>query len=516
MNPSGSYDKSKRIASNTIVLFVRMFILTIVNLYAVRLILKGLGEEDYGIFNTVAGVVTATSVFSGVVALSIQRFYSYAIGQKDPKRLQDIFSASMNIMIALTLILFLLLESIGLWFLNTQLVIPPERLNATLWIYQCSVLILICSMLQIPYTAAIFSHEDMGLYATISTIECLMKFMAAYSLTWATIDHLILYASGLSITAIIVAVMYAAVGHHRYTECHYKKTRGKALYRELLSFSAWTLFGSLAGTGMLQGNTILLNIYFGPVIVAAFGIALQINNAFNALCNSMVLAFRPPMIKAYAEHQHDYLNQLFSVSNKFMYYTLLAISIPIIINMETILSLWLGDTTPNIILFSQAIIVYIVCLAMHHPITIVMQASGHIKEYHLPVESITLMCFPLTWLFFHFNLPAYSVFFSMIAVCLIAHIVRLYCLKRFYDGFSIKEYLFSFVVPAIIILFINSIIALAINSQIENTLWSFVLSVLCIPSFVFLSTYLFGISPKERVLLSSMTKNIINQRICHK
>ena len=516
MNQADKYDKSKRIASNTIVLFVRMLILTIVNLYAVRLAFNGLGEENYGIFNTVAGVVTAASVFSGVVALSIQRFYSYAMGQNDSQKLQDIFGASMDIMIVLTVILLLLLESIGLWFFYTQLVIPADRMNAAWWIYQCSILILACSMLQIPYTAAIFSHEDMGVYTTISTVECLLKFLTAYSLTWSGTDHLILYASGLSVTAIIIAVMYATVGHHRYMECHYKKTKGKALYRELLSFSAWTLFGSLASMGMIQGNTILLNIYFGPIIVAAFSIALQINNAFNTLSNSMVLAFRPPMIKAYAEQQNDYLNQLFSVSNKFIYYTLLAIAIPIILNMDTILSLWLGHTTPDIILFSRAIIVYIVCLAMHHPITIVMQASGHIKEYHLPVESITLMCFPLTWLFFHFDLPAYSVFLSMIAICLIAHIVRLYCLKRFYDGFSIKEYFVSFVVPAIIILFINSIIAVAMKSQIENTLWSFVLSVLSIPSFVFLSTYLFGISPKERLLLSSMTKNIINQRICHK
>lgn len=516
MNQTGSYNNSKRIANNTLVLFVRMFILTIINLYAVRLILKGLGEEDYGIFNTVAGVVTATSVFSGVVALSIQRFYSYAIGQKDPKKLQNIFSASINIMVALTLLLFILLESVGLWFFYTQLVIPPERLNAALWIYQCSVLILICSMMQIPYTAAIFSNEDMEVYATISTIECLLKFFAAYCLAWATFDHLIFYVSGVSVTAIIVAVLYAFTGHRRYQECHYKSTKDKALYRELLSFSGWTLFGSLASTGMLQGNTILLNIYFGPIIVAAFGIALQINNAFNALCNSMVLAFRPPMIKAYAEQEHRYLSQLFSVSNKFMYYTLLAIAIPIIINMETILTLWLGYSTPNIVLFSRLIIVYIVTLAMHNPITIIMQASGHIKEYHLPVESITLMCFPLTWIFFYFDLPAYSVFVSMIAVCLIAHIVRLFCLRRYYCYFSIKKYMISFAFPAIIILIVISIISSVCHSHIESSLWSVILSFLYIPLLVFLAAYAVGINKEEKQLLASMIQVSIIQKICRK
>ena len=167
-------------------------------------VICGLGEEDYGIFNTVAGVVTAASMFSGVIALSIQRFYSYAMGQNNPQKLQHIFSASMDIMVVLAIILLILLESIGLWFFYSQLVIPPDRLNAAWWIYQCSILILVCSMLQIPYTAAIFSHEDMGVYASISMTECLLKFLAAYSLVWITIDHLVIYGVGLSATAVIM------------------------------------------------------------------------------------------------------------------------------------------------------------------------------------------------------------------------------------------------------------------------------------------------------------------------
>lgn len=516
MSPTGSHHKSMRIVSNTIVLFVRMSLLTIVNLYAVRLIFNGLGEEDYGIFNTVAGVVTAASMFSGVIALSIQRFYSYAMGQNNPQKLQHIFSASMDIMVALTIILLILLESIGLWFFYSQLVIPPDRLNAAWWIYQCSILILVCSILQIPYTAAIFSHEDMGVYASISMTECLLKFLAAYSLVWITIDHLVIYGVGLSATAVIIALIYAITGQRRYKECHYQKEKDRELYRQLLKFSGWTLFGSLASTGMLQGNTILLNVYFGPIVVAAFGIAQQINNAFNALTNSMVLAFRPPMIKAYAEQQYNYLNQLFSASNKFIFYTLLAIAIPIMLNMDTILALWLGYASPDIVFFSQAIIVYIVCIAMHNPITIIMQASGHIKEYHLPVESITLMCFPLSWILFHFSLPAYSVFISMTVVCLIAHIVRLWCLGHFYDGFSVKDYILTLVIPAIVIVALNCTIALAIHTYMEKTLWTVILSCICIPIFVFCSVFVLGINKRERLMLVTMIKSSIIPRVCRK
>ncbi len=506
-----------RIASNTIILFVRMFILTIINLYAVRLVLKGLGEEDYGIFNTIVGVVTASNVFSGVLALSIQRYFSYAIGQENTQKLQDIFATSMNIFIVLALLLFVLLETVGLWFVYTQLVIPAERLDAVLWIYQFSILILIISMFQIPYTAAIFSHEDMGVYTLISTIECILKFLAAYCIVYATTtDSLVMYVAGLLITSVTVAILYAGVGRRRYGECHYKLPKDKALYRELLSFSGWTLFGSLAGTAMLQGNTILLNIYFGPIIVAAFGIAMQINNAFNALCNSMVLAFRPAMIKAYAGHQYDYLNQLFSVSNKFMFYALIAIGIPLVTYMDDILNIWLGEVTPNIVLFSRCIIVYIICIALHHPITIIMQASGHIKEYHVPVETITLMCLPLTWILFQVNMPSYSVFISMTGISLIAHVVRIYCLKRYYNNFSIRNYTQAFFIPAVIVLLINSYFAIVVNQYVGNTLWQILLSCLYIPVLVALSAYVIGVSREEKSLITSFVKTTISQRICRK
>lgn len=508
--------KSHRIASNTIVLFIRIFILTIINLYMVRLILQGLGEVDYGLYNTIAGVVTATSVLSGVMALSIQRYYSYAMGQKDPKQLQEIFSTSICLLSALSIIILIALETFGLWFVNTQLVIPADRLHATLWIYQFSIFILVCSIIQIPYTAAIFSHEDMGIYALISTIECLLKLFAAYCIVLTTSDKLIFYVAGLFVIAIIIMIMYAMIGSIRYKECHFSRPNNRKLLKELLSFSGWTLFGSLASTAMLQGNTILLNVFYGPIIVAAFGIALQINNAFNALCSSMVLAFRPPMIKSFAKGDHEYLNQLFSACNKFIFYILIAIAIPIIANMDVILEIWLDKATPNMVLFSRLIIVYILILAMHSPITIIMQASGHIKEYHLPVESVTLLCLPLTWILFRFQLPAYSVFISMISVCLVAHVIRLVCLRHFYMFFSIKEYTLSFAFPAISILALSSLALYQISHHIDNSLSLFSVSFLGIPAIVFSLAYLLGINTKERYIIKDMLQPILSKLTCQK
>ena len=516
MTTQETYNKSKRIASNTLVLFIRMFIMMVINLYAVRFVLKGLGKDGYGIFTTVASVVAITSVLNVVLALSIQRFYSFYLGKKDAKVLTEIFSSSINIVIILACCAIVLLETVGLWLVHTQLTIPPEQMDATLWVYQLSIFTLILSILQIPYTAAVFAHEDMGVYTWISTFECLLKFAAAWCICYSFINSLVFYAAGLLVTAIIIFIVYIIIARYRYAECHYSKPQDKTLYKKLLSFSGWTFFGSAANTGMIQGNTILLNVFFGPVINAAFGIAQQINNAFNTLCNTMVLAFRPPMIKAYAEHNYDYLNRLFSVSNKFIFYLLLLVAIPIITEMETILDLWLGNVTAEIVLFSRLVIVYVICVAMNSPITIIMQASGRVKEYHLPVECTALVCLPTTWLLFTIGLPSYFVFVSMTSVCCLAHIVRLYCLKRYYGHFSLKLYLTSFIIPAVVIVIVGYSSALLICKSIEPSFLRFLVisfSTLVIISFL---VFLIGLERNEKNMMKEFIKNTITYKVCRK
>ena len=500
--------QSKRIASNTIVLFVRMFILTVINLYAVRLILKGLGESGYGLFTTIAGVVAIAALLNVVLALSIQRFYSFYLGKQNETRLKEIFSTSVIIVAIISLVAFILLETVGLWFVNTQLVIPVEQKMAALWVYQFSIFIFIASMWQIPYTAAIFSHEDMGTYTWISTVECLLKLAVAWGLGYAFFDTLTFYSAGLFVTAIIVLGIYVVMGR-RYAECHYQKPKNQKLYKELISFSGWTFLGSVSNAGMIQGNIILLNIFFGPVINAAFGVALQINNAFGTLCNTMVLAFRPPMIKAYAEQRFDYLNKLFSVSNKFVFYLLLMVGVPIIVGMNTILDFWLDDTSSNIVLFARLMIVYVICLAMNSPITIIMQASGRIKEYHLYVEGIILMCIPLNWLLFKMQMPSYAVFFSMIGVVVAAHLVRLVCLWYFYRKFSIREYLFSFLVPALLITIVCVMTAYYVHQNIQH-LWCRLLAVFLLsPVVTFTLVYIGGINRTEKQLLKDFIQKYI-------
>lgn len=507
--------KSKRIASNTILLFVRMLFLTIINLVAVRLALKGLGQVDYGIFNTVAGVILMSSAISGVLSLSIQRFYSYSIGLGDSQQLRKIFSASLNIVVALVVLILIVFETVGVWFVSTQLVIPPDRMGAALIIFQITLLSFIFSILQMPFIAAIFAHEDMNAYAAISILEGTLRLIAVVLIAYATIDRLVFYSSGLLVAAAIICAIYVVVARTRYTECHYEKCRDKDLYRHLLSFSGWTLFGSLAGTGMMQGNMILVNIFFGPILAAAFAIAIQIYNAFNSLCNSLVLAFRPAMIKSYAQQNYDYLDTLFSASNKSTLYLLIAVAIPLEIEMPAILNLWLGSASADIILFARLIIVYIVCISMNNPITIIMQASGHIKEYHLPVESITLMSLPVSWILFRVGLPAYSVFYSMIGVIVVAHVVRLLILHHFYPRFNVWSYISRLVLPGLIITAISFCLGLTLHRCMADGV-ARVVSVLALTPLVVVALfYLFGINSRERAFFKSML-HIERLRVCRR
>jgi O-antigen/teichoic acid export membrane protein len=501
--------KTKRIASNTILLFLRMSVLTLINLYAVRIILKRLGEEDYGIFNTVAGVVMATSFFSGVLAFSIQRFFSFYLGKQDAQSLQKIFSLSVNIVIVLSLVVFVILETFGLWFVNTQLTIPDERMLATQWAYQFGIFGLLCSIFQIPYTAAMFAHEDMGNYTLVSTLECLLRLLVAYMIGIAAIDNLIFYSSGIFVAAAIILIIYVSIGHFKYTECRYTYMKDNRLYKEILSFSGWALYGSVSNMGMIQGSTILLNIFFGSIMTAAFAIALQIYNAFNALCNSMVLAFRPPMIKAFAEERISYFHQLFFVSNKFLLYMLTAIAVPLIFEMHTILELWLQHASPNIVLFARLMILYIICISMNNPISIVMHASGHIKQYNLPVETITLMCLPVTWLFFYLGFPAYYVFVSMTGICLIAHIVRLWCLKRYHNTFSIRSYVFSLVIPSVVVILVGILCAWGIHACLSHTIWRLVAVSAFTPMVILLFAYYIGTTKQEKEVFANIIKSYL-------
>jgi O-antigen/teichoic acid export membrane protein len=495
---------TRRITFNTSLLYVRMMVVMIINLYAVRLVLNALGAQDYGINNVVTGIITMLGSISSVLSTATQRYYSYSIGEDKLERLRNIFSASINIFGFLSLIVLILGETAGLWFVNTQLVLPSERMNAANWIYQLSIFSFIFSFLQVPYFAATMAHEDMGIFAIISTAESILRLVSVFFIYIIPIDGLIIYGTIQFLISALVLISYIVISRKKYDECCYHKPTEKDLYKELLSFSGWSLFGSIAGVGMAQVNTILVNIFFGPLVNAARAISFQFSMAVSSFSNSFLMAIRTPMIKSYAEESYVYLNKIFNMSNKFIYYSLLMVCLPIIFEMDIILIFWLKTSDAQTVFFSRLILVYALIMSLNNPISIIIQATGHVKGYHVAVEIFTLSCVPATYILFKLGYPAASTYIVMIIAAIASHIVRLICLKKYYKAFSYSEYIKSFLLPAFAITIILSSFLFLIHRSIvtasSRALAVFLFSIVCVPAVAFL----IGLTKSEKGVLKQL------------
>lgn len=511
-NKISNDNRSKRIATNTLVLFARMLIITCVNLFTVRWVLNGLGATDYGIFNAVAGVVTASTCISSVLALSTQRFYSYAMGQGKHEQLKEIFTVSLQIVVILSAIVIVIFELLGPWFVSTQLTIPAARLDAASWVLQFSLFSFIFTLLQIPFIGAIFSNEDMGIYAFASTLDCIVKLFIAYMIGKTNADNLIYYGAAMMAEAFLLMAFYVLVAYRKYPECRYQKVNDKKLYKQLFAFSGWTFYGALSGVGMTQGSVIILNIFFGPIINAAFSIANQIYNAINTLSNSIVIAFRPAMIKAYSAKETEYLKNLFYTGNKAIFYLLSMVVIPFFFEGSTILTFWLGHCTAEMVLFSKLYLIYAICLSLHNPITTIIQGTGHIKNYSLYVESLTILCLPISWLLFHQGCDSYYIFIVMITLCIGAQIIRLKMLKDEIPSFTFRAYLFRFVCPASLVVGTSStIVYLAHSATTEYAIMRFMLTTTTSVIAMTISIYIIGLSKQEKSMLKKLAKRIIKK-----
>lgn len=505
-------NKFKRITQNTLMLFVRILVLTIVNLYAVRLLLQGLGTCDYGIYNAVAGVVTLSSCLIPVFSQAIQRFYSYLSGKGETEKLQTVFSVSTNVVICFCILLFLIFETVGIWMLNSQMTIPDNRLYAANIAFQFAMYSFFFTLLQIPYTAAIYAHEEMGVYALVSCLDCVLKLLAALLIGIFAIDNLVFYSISLCLIAIIVFTTYMTYAKKHYTECRYTLIKSKSKYKKLLSFTGWSMLGSMAGVGLIQGSAILLNIFFGPLANAAFAIAISIYNATLSLANSIVLAFRAPMIKAYAANERQTLDVMFGISNKCILYLLVAIAIPIFTEMEQVLTIWLGSPTVEAITFARIILIYTVCLSISSPITTIIQATGNVKFYYICTDSMTLMHLPLAYMMLKRGMPSYSVLLSMLGIIIIAHIIRIVILKSCHKSFKLRTYLQEFLLRGLTITVISYLVTSTFRSYIDNDTIRLLMVIMVSPMITIILFAVFGTNSSERHQIIKIAMNFIKRK----
>lgn len=332
---------NKRIAKNTLLLYFRTLFIMLVTLYTSRVVLNTLGVTDYGIYNVVGGVVMMFSVISGSLSSSISRFITYELGHGDFEKLKRIFSTSVNIQIGISILILVLAELFGVWFLNAKMNIPAERLSAANWVLQCSLLSFIINLISVPYNACIIAHERMSAFAYISILEAVLKLAVVYMLLVSPYDKLATYAILLVVVALIIRMAYSLYCRRHFEESRYKFVYDKPLVKEMTGFAGWSFFGNGAYMLNVQGVDMLINIFFGVTLNAARGVATQVQNAVMQFVNNFTVAVNPQITKSYAAGEMEYMYKLVCRGARFAYFLLLLFVVPIVCEADYILRLWL-------------------------------------------------------------------------------------------------------------------------------------------------------------------------------
>lgn len=510
-NLKDSKSNNERIAKNTLFLYFRMFVLMAVSLYTSRVVLQTLGIQDYGIYNVVGGIVAMVGIFNTSMASSIQRYLSFEIGKGDRYYLRKVFNVCFFIYVFLSVIFLLVAETIGLWFLNTQLVIPDDRIAAANWIYQFSIFSVINSLLSNPFNATIIAHEKMNAFAFISILEALLKLAIVFVLLVIPYDRLIIYGFLVMLISFLVTMIYRSYCLKHFPESHLKWYGDKTLFKELLSYSGWNLFGSAANVAKGQGLNILLNMFFNPSVNAARGIAYQVNTAVSSFFSNFYTAVRPQITKYYAQDNREEMLKLVFRSSKFAFFLIFILSLPIIIEAPYIINLWLGQLPELVVPFVRIILVITAIDAMANPIMTVAHATGKIALYQMSVGTMTILNIPISYVFLKLGFSPIVVFIVSLIISVICMFMRLAIVYRLIR-FPVAKYIKEVYGSALVVTIIAPIIPVLLHIFCSQSLLSVIL--VCITSVLIscLSIYILALSKQER----SSVLNLINHSIKHK
>lgn len=385
-------------AKNTILMYIRMLVLVVVKLYTVPVVLKALGVEDYGIYNVVGGFVAMFTFINGSLVSGCQRFMAYAIGQNDDKALKQVFETSVFVFVILALLLFILLESIGIWFLNTQMNVPAERMTAANWVLQFSILSLMVTICTTPFNSAVIAHERMSVYAYLSIFESIYKLMIAFAITVVLADKMILYAILIFTSALMVGVIYVVYSRKHFQETRNLRLRWESKYlKDIASYAGWNVIGAIAVIFRNHGLNILMNLFFTPVMNAAHTIASQISGLFTQFVNNVYIATRPQITKQYAAGNISEMWNITFRSSRYAFYLMSLIVIPCIIEIPAFLRLWLHEVPDYTVIFSRLMLLSLLLDTITNQIIGVFQAENKIKYYQTVSSVILLSVVPLAY-----------------------------------------------------------------------------------------------------------------------
>ena len=494
---SSSQINNKRIAKNTILLYIRTMFVMVISLYTSRVILQVLGVEDYGIYQVVGGLVAMFSVISSSLSSAISRFITFEIGSGNKEKLKRVFATSVIIQLCISVIVIIIAEIVGLWFMHEKMQIPEGRMNAAEWVLHCSLLTFCINLLSIPYNACIIAHEHMKAFAYVSVVDVMLKLGVVFLIAYSPIDRLILYAILLTVIATIIRIIYTIYCHKHFEESRSKLVFDKEIFKEMAGFSGWSFFNNTAHILNSQGVNMLINVFFGVTINAARGIALQVENALLSFVNSFTTAVNPQITKSYAGGDLPAMYQLVCRGAKFSFFLMFIMALPIILEAEQILQIWLVDVPDYTVIFVQLSLIMGLCDSIGSAGYTACMATGKIKNYSILITSIGILEFPLAWAFFTLNYPPTSAYYTYIVVKIMVLIARMFLLKNMI-GLSIRMHFQNVFLPIIFVFVTASILPIIVIVNMSPSLLRLFFSMVVSIISVFLSVLYIGMTKGER------------------
>lgn len=486
-------------------LYVRMLVLMLVGLYTSRVVLHALGENDFGIYDVVGGVVAMFTIISGSLNSAVSRFITYEMGKGDNARLNKVYSTSVIIQILLALTVVLIAEPVGIWFIENEMTIDPSRIPAARWVLHFSLLAFVINLMSVPQMASITAHEKMSAYAYIGLLDGFLRLGVAVVISRSSSDRLITYALLMAVSVMIVRLAYGIYCRRHFPECRFHMVRDLSLIKEMFSFAGWNFIGVSAGVLRDQGGKILINIFTGPAVNAARGVALQLNGAVQGFVTNFMTAVNPQITKSFASGDHEYMYGLISKSARMSYYMLFILALPVIFNTDYILSLWLKEVPGHSRLFVQLFLVFALSESLSNPLITAQLATGNIRNYQLVVGGIQLLNIPVSYILLKAgHMPEVTVMVSIAfsQICLFA---RLYMLKGMI-GMPVGDFLKKVYLNVILVSSISLLLPLLTRNHMPCNFTGFLLSVgICVLSSASVIWFM-GCSKRERVEIIAVLK----------
>lgn len=504
---------SGRIAKNTILLYLRSLVVLVISLYTSRVILQVLGVEDYGIYSVVGGIIGLLGFMNNSMQATYQRYFNVSLGQRNNSMLQLDFQASMTIQSVLCIIVLILGETAGVWWLENKMVIPESRMVAARWIYQVSILSFLLSVLSAPFGAMITAFEKMHVYAIISIVDSVLRLVIVLALPFFLYDRLIIYSLLLLAVGLFDCVFYATYCKKTIPDTIIKFSKDKSLLMQMTSFSGWSMFGTVAYTLKDVGVNLVLNMFFGPIVNAARGVAMQVNNAVNQFVSSFQTAFRPQLTQSYASGDKEYMEKMYFSATKLSFYLIFFISLPLMLEIDYVLHLWLGDNVPdNTSIFTNITLLITFVSAFANPTSAIAFATGKIKSFSIMVGSLNILIVPIVYLFLKLGFGPTSAFIVTLIITILVQILRLRITSRL-ANISVKSYIKNVIWPisksAILSLALPVIwILLFKESSFIRLLCTCIISVISCSTFI----WILGLSKIEKDMVTQKLNQLIHRR----